>query len=456
MKFALISLSFALLLIPHSSSARADDWPHWMGPNRDGVWKNDGILDEFPQDGATIVWRQSLGAGYSGPSVASGNVFVMDRTKDEGKGIETENNIQAAGELPGGERLLCLDRSNGHVKWEYAYDCPYNIAYPTGPRCTPAVDGDRVYCLGAMGHLACLSTSDGTVIWKKELTKEFKARPPLWGYASHPLVDGDTLIVPVGGEGSGVVAFDKMSGKEKWRAITTFDIGYSPLLIHESSEQERQLIFWHGEGVHSLDPSSGSENWFVKFPGQKNPSCVTIATPLIINDRLLIAEYYKGAMLLEFDGPNGIKEVWRSQTTDPRNRTSLNCMMATPLVKEGHAYGVCYNSRGGGILRCTHIESGKEIWSKDDWQASKALVFSNAFLTRCGDKEVLFNDLGELMICRLSPEGMTELDRAKIVDPTSAARGRDVVWSHPAYSDTQVFLRNDKEIVCVELGHSAD
>jgi outer membrane protein assembly factor BamB len=304
-----------------------------------------------------------------------------------------------------------------------------------------------------MGNLICLSAVDGEVVWEKKIAEFYSTKPPLWGYASHPLVDGENLIVPTGGKGSGLVAFNKMTGEEVWKSISTFDIGYAPLAVYEPEGKDRQLIFWHGAGVTSVDPATGSEFWNVKFPEEKNSSVVTIATPRIIDNQLLIAEYYKGALLLEL-GPESsdVNEIWRSTKIDPRNDHSMSCMMSTPVIKDGLAYGVANDSRGNGVFRCTKIESGEEVWTEEKWlDEKKAVMFANGFIVENEDKYFVFNDVGELMICKLSPEGYQELDRAKLLEPTSVARGRKVVWSHPAFAGQQMFARNDEEIICVDL-----
>jgi outer membrane protein assembly factor BamB len=434
----------------------ADDWPRWMGLKYDGVWHETGMIDKFPEAGPNVLWRQKIGAGYAGSAIVGDHVFVMDRTKDEaGKGIETENNIRAAGQIAGGERVRCLNIKTGEEVWSVQYDCPYKIAYPTGPRCTPTVDGDHVYTLGAMGHLKCLTKDKGDVVWEKLLTKEYSAKPPLWGFASHPYVDREQLIVPVGGEGSGLVSFDKHTGKENWKSVTTNDVGYAPVVIYVPATANgiRQLIFWHGKGISSLNPRDGSELWFLKFPEEPNPSIVTIATPVLIKNKLLIAEYYKGAMMLEVGtNPPSVKEIWRNIKTDPKLEKSMNSMMATPVVKDGFAYGVAYNGKGAGVLRCISLETGEMKWTDDMWMGGdKPLMFSNGFITENEDKYFIFNDIGELMIGKFSPDGFDELDRAKLVEPTSGARGRRVVWSHPAYSSGKVVVRNDEEIICVDL-----
>lgn len=449
----LLAAGLGLLIVGVcSTTVSADDWPRWMGAQYDGVWRESGMIDEFPESGPNVLWRQKIGPGYSGPSISAGRVFAMERTKDQGIGLKVENKVP--GEMPGGERIRCLDLTSGQEIWSHTYDCPYKIAYPTGPRCTPTVDGSHIYTLGAMGHLKCLSAANGDVVWEKNLTEEYETKPPLWGYASHPFIDGENLIVPVGGKGTALVAFEKTTGKEIWRAVTTNDIGYAPVVIYQpdDADGERQLIFWHGKGVTGLSPDDGAEYWNVKFPEEANQSIVTIATPVLVGNKLLIAEFYKGALLLEVgSNPPSVNEVWRNFKKNPKLDDALNAMMATPVVMDGLAYGIAYNKRGQGVMRCIELDNGNMTWTDEKWMGEKPLMFANGFITPNGDKQFIFNDIGELVIARLSREGYQELDRAKILEPTSVARGRDVVWSHPAYSDGKMIVRNDEEVVCVDL-----
>lgn len=448
---------FGLLVLASltTSTAVADDWPRWMGKNMDAVVTESGLISKFPEGGPQVLWRQPIGPGYAGPSVVGEHLYVMDRTEDAGKGGEVENAIKKAGQIAGGERVQCLDVNTGEQVWAHTYECPYKIAYPTGPRTTPTVDGEYVYTLGAMGRLICFNAKSGIVVWEKELTDQYQTKPPPWGYASHPLVEGELLIVPVGGKGSGVVAFNKLTGEEVWKAITTLDVGYAPLVVFHNNangEADRQLIFWHADGVTSLNPATGEEYWTVKFPEEPNPSQTTIATPRIIGNKILISEFYKGSLLLEVGtDPPSVKEIYRTSKTDPRSEKSLNAMMATPAIKDGFAYGVGYDGRGNGVLRCIELESGDMKWSKPDWMSDKPLMFSTGFIIENQDKYYLFDDVGELMIARLGPDGFEVLDRAKLLEPTSTARGRLVVWSHPAIANGRFYVRNDKEIICVNL-----
>lgn len=457
MKFLSTTVLVALLMVTsmYAQEAKSDsDWPQFMGPRLDGTWVHPNTIDSFGSDGPKYRWRVKIGPGYSGPAIAGGRVYITDRVKDEGNGKTVENGIRRAGEIPGSERVLCLDEKTGDKIWEFAYPCSYKIAYPTGPRSTPTVDGEFVYTLGAMGDLICFDAVSGRVLWHKRLTEDYSTKAPPWGYSSHPLIDGDKLIVAVGGEGSGVVAFDKHTGEELWKAVTTFDIAYAPLVIYEK-DGEKQLIFWHAEAIESLDPDTGRIFWTVKFPEERNQSQTSISMPRIVGNQLLITEYYKGAILLELSSnPAGVKELWRSYKTDPRSRSALNALMTSPVVKKGHAYSIANDARGNGIFRCIELETGEPKWTRRDWMTPKPLVFASAFIVENGDKFFMFNDIGELMIVRLSSDeakGFDELDRAKILEPTGIARGRNVVWCQPACANGHLIVRNDKEIVSIDL-----
>src|SRR5687768_7580124 len=189
---ALVSVLAVALL---NTLAAADDWPQWGGPQRDLVWREQDLVDELPEGELPRMWTAPIGAGYSGPAVADGRVYVTDRLADE--------NL---------ERVLCINAEDGTEIWKRQYKAPYSISYPLGPRTTPTVDGDRVYTLGAVGHLLCLNAASGEVVWQKDLTKDYGTELPTWGMASSPLIDGNQLIVMAGGaKGALVVSFDKQT-----------------------------------------------------------------------------------------------------------------------------------------------------------------------------------------------------------------------------------------------------
>jgi outer membrane protein assembly factor BamB len=162
----------------------AVDWPQWLGEDREGIWRETGLLERFPADGTKVLWRAPLGTGNSGPAVAKGRVYVMDRQPAlgaNGKPVTAEK-----GKSPGKERIVCLSPTDGKLLWERAYDCPYTIAYRNGPRVTPLVHKGRVYTLGAMGDLYCLDANTGAVCWHKNLAEAYQATLPAWGWAASP------------------------------------------------------------------------------------------------------------------------------------------------------------------------------------------------------------------------------------------------------------------------------
>src|SRR5947209_8723834 len=178
----------------------------------------------------------------------------MDRQRPTGPDGKPLRPTRAG--IPGKERVLCLSAKDGKELWKHEYDCPYTVSYPSGPRTTPVVRDGRVYTLGAMGDLLCLDASSGRVRWSKNLVKAYRLDgPPVWGWAAHPLLDGDLLYCLVGGPGSAVVAFHKDTGAEAWKALTSEEVGYSPPMIYRAGGK-RQLIVWLSESLNSLDPAT--------------------------------------------------------------------------------------------------------------------------------------------------------------------------------------------------------
>ena len=404
----------------------ADDWPQWLGPNRDSVWRETGIIDRFPTNGPPVRWRTDIGGGYSSPSVSAGKVYVTDRQQ-------------------GKERVLCLSEKDGKTVWHYEYDCSYTVSYPAGPRVAPLANAGKVYTLGAEGNLLCLDVQNGKVIWSHDFKQEFGVKAPVWGFAGHPLLDGNRLICVARGDGTTVVAFEKDTGKELWRALSAAEPGYSSPIIIEAGGK-RQLIVLHPEAVNSLDPESGKPYWSVPFTAR---SGLSVATPRSAGDVLFVTSFYNGAMMLRLDATQPTASpVWRTQKASEQDTTHLNAIMCTPFLQDGYIYGVC----SYGQLRCLKADTGERVW--ETFRATTAgdpVRWANAFLVKNGDRFFLFNEKGDLIIARLTPAGYQEISRAHLLEPTNKNCGRLVVWSHPAFANRCCYVRNDKEIVCADL-----
>jgi outer membrane protein assembly factor BamB len=419
--------SFLLLLCV---VARADDWPQWLGPQRDGIWRETGIAETFPVNGPTTRWRAPIGAG---------RVYVTDRPPaKEGRA----GNVFERSQIPGHERVLCLNEKDGTLAWQYDYDCPYSVSYPAGPRATPVVAAGKVYTLGTEGNLLCFDAANGEVLWQRNLKIDFATKTPLWGFSAHPLLDGNKLICVVGGEGSVAVAFDKDTGKELWRALTAKEPGYCPPMIYEAGGK-RQLIIWHPESLNSLDPESGKIYWSHPFVVRFG---LCIPTPRKLGDDLFITAFYDGPRLFRFDHEKPAATlVWQGKKSSERDTDGLHSIMSTPFMEGGYIYGVC----SYGQLRCLKAETGERLWETfAATTGGKEVRWANAFLVKQGDR---FNEKGDLIIAKLSPRGYQEISRVNLLKPTNSDPGRDVLWSHPAFANRSVYARNDKEIICVSL-----
>jgi len=422
-----------------AAAVLADDWPQWMGLNRDDVWRETGIVEKFPSGGPKILWRTPIAGGYSGPAVAGGKVFVTDFVRESG---EAKNDPGARPELKGKERVLCLNARDGAIVWKYEYDCPYQISYPAGPRATPTVSGGKVYVLGAEGNLICLDAEKGNVVWSKELKKEYKIEAPMWGFTGHPLVDGNKLICLVGGKGSVAVAFDKDSGKELWRALTATEPGYCPPSIIDHGGK-RQLLIWHPEALNSLNPETGEIYWSEPLKPQYGMS---ITAPRKSGDFLFAGGIGNCAALFKLDAAKpAATVVWDGTPT-----TAVYCGTSTPAIEDGVIYG---NDCQVGNLRAVKLETGERLWEtfQPTTGGDRRASHGTAFLTKNGDRYFLFSETGDLVIARLTPAKYEEISRAHLLEPTGECFGRAVVWSHPAYANKCVFARNDKEILCASL-----
>jgi outer membrane protein assembly factor BamB len=300
-----------------------------------------------------------------------------------------------------------------------------------------------------MGHLHCYDASSGSNVWQKNLLEDYKTKPPVWGYAASMLVDGDKVITLAGGKGSAVVALDKNSGKELWRALTALEVGYSPPSIIEAAGK-RQIIVWLDVSVNALDPETGKTLWSIEFPSAATLQrpIVSIVPPVKFGNHLFFSEFYQGSMLLELDQQKpGARVVWQTKENNPTKPTDLNAIMTTPIIRDGHIYGI----GGSGEMRCLKLETGAVVWESLKATGGKKALFAHAFIIPQGDRYVIFNDQGDLILANLTPQGYAEIDKAHLLDTTFATRGREVVWCHPAFANRCLYLHNDKEMICVSM-----
>lgn len=422
--------SILLLALLASSSVFAADWSQWRGPSRDGRWDQQGVFEKFPGEKLEPLWSAPVGAGYNGPTVAEGRVYVMDRM--------TEPEEQ--------ERVHCFDADTGKAIWSFAYPCPYQLDYPLGPRASVSVDEGRAYALGAMGHFHAFDAVTGDVIWKKDFVKDYEVSLPIWGLSSSPLVDGDRLILMIGApNGAGLVAFNKKTGEEIWRS-TNEPASYSaPILVERNGE--RVLIAVTGENVVGLAPETGEVYWTVPFKPTR--MIMHVPTPVVEGDRIFLSSFFDGSLMLKFKGGlKQVEEVWRERGVNEIKTKSLHSTIGTPFIQGDHVYGV----DSYGQLRCLDANTGERIW--EDQGAVPHGRWATIHFVRNGDKVWMFTEQGNLIIARFDPTGYHEISRTKIIEPTTELGQRDylICWMHPAFAGKRVYARNDKELVCVKVG----
>ena len=419
--------------------AAADDWPQWLGPNRDAVWSETGIVERFPDSGLPVKWRKPVGLGYGGPSVAGGRVYLMDYQPSSGNIV---NRPSGRYRLEGKERVLCLDAETGELIWKHEYERLYYLSYPGGPRCAPTVVDGKVYTLGAEGDFLCLDAETGQVLWSKNYRQEYGLATPVWGFSSHPVVEGDTVYCIVGGEGSAVIAYDKDSGEEKWRALSSPEPGYgTPALIEHAGRN--QLVVWHPLSINGLDPATGKSFWSIPLkPGYG----MAIMTPRKEGNLLFASAIGNVAAMIKLDDQKPAASLhWRGNS-----RNAVYCVNSTPFLQEGVIYGCNVES---SELMAVRMEDGQRLWATK--QPTIGLENSGrhgtAFLVKHENGFFIFNETGDLILADLSPDRYREISRFHVLEPTNEVFGRPCVWSHPAFALKSCFARNDRELVCVDL-----
>lgn len=434
-------LGFLLLTaICFTAAASAEDWPSWRGPRGDGTWQAPRLPEQWPAEGLRPLWRQPIGGGYAGPAVVGGRLYILDRQKT------APPPKKGSGEPDSIERILCFDAKVGRLLWSHQYPTRYgNLGgYSNGPRAMPTVHDGRVYTLGAVGHVHCLDAMSGRVIWSKDMVAEHKARVPEWGFAASPVIDGPRVIVHTGAEPDGcLMALDAQSGKPLWQCGSD-PAGYcTPVLI--TGRGGRQLIAWTPENIRSVDPETGKSLWSVPY---KVTYGVSIATPIFQQDIVFVTGYWEGSKAIRLGSRPGDAELlWE-------DNKHLRGLMAQPLYREGHIYSLDKNL---GLV-CCELATGRKLWDDHRLTPRGRNPHASMIWLNHGDRAVILNAAGELILARLTPQGYVEQSRTKAIDGQ--------VWSHPAFADRFMYVRNDGaerapsektfELLCVPLTKLTD
>jgi outer membrane protein assembly factor BamB len=420
------------------------DWPAFLGPFRNSTSPEKGILTPWAAEGLRIVWQKETGSGYGMPGISQGRLFLFDRVRNLA-------------------RLRCLKSDTGESLWTFEYLTDYQdyYGYNTGPRCCPVVDGDRVYTYGAEGMLHCVSVTDGKLVWKVDTKAQFGVVQNFFGVGSAPAIEGNLLIAQVGGSplgssefptldqkgnGSGIVAFDKLTGAVLYQ-ITDELASYASPVLATINGRRWCFVFARG-GLVGFDPATGKVDFHFPWRARTLES-VNAANPIVVGDQVFISETYgPGSALLRVK-PGGYEVVWSD--ADKGRRKSMQCHWNTPIYHDGYLYGCSGRHTNNAELRCIEFATGKVTWSQPGLSRTSLLMADGHFVCQAED--------GQLLLLKVNPQRYEEIstlpapngrparqsDRAKI-SPVEYP-----CWAAPILSHGLLYLRGNDRLVCLEL-----
>jgi outer membrane protein assembly factor BamB len=400
-----------LALTALAASLPAADWPQWRGPNRDDVSKEEGLQAQWAADGPSKLWlSDKLGSGYSGFSVVGDTLYTM--------GADDAN-----------DSVIAVNVADGSVKWATPIGERLENRWGDGPRCTPTIDGDRLYSLAGRGTLVCLNVADGSEVWKVEM-KEFGGRTPNWGYCESPLIDGEKCLCTPGGKEGAILALEKKTGEKIWQSKDFTDGAQYASIIAIEHGGKRQYVQLTQKNVVGVDAESGDVLWTTGFDGQT----AVIPTPIFHDGCVYVASGY-GA---------GCKMVRLNDSSEPEevyvNKNMKNHHGGVVLVGE-HLYG--YSDGIGWV--CQDFKTGEIVWKEKD-------KLGKGSLTCAGGKLYLYTERGgEVVLIDASPDGWSEHGRFKIDPQTTQRSPSGGIWTHPVVANGKLFLRDQELLAAYDI-----
>ena len=432
-----------------ASAGRAEDWPHFLGPRANGTSLETGLVDKFRAEGPPVVWEKTIGTGYTAPSVRQGLLVLHHRLGDD-------------------EIVEALDATNGQPRWRYAYPTKFQdpYGYNNGPRCTPLLTSNRCYTFGAEGKLLCLDLNSGKLIWQRDTEKDWTVPQAFFGVGSSPILEGNLLIVMLGAQpNSGVVAFDAATGKTIWENVgektwhgkPKTDWRGEPIIDWAREEKQasyatpfaatihgkRHVLCLMRQGLVSLDPKTGQVN-FARWFRSPVPESVNAATPVIVDDKILISgAYYRiGAVLLRVK-PDGksFEQLWRD--------TVLELHWMTPIHHDGYLYAFSGRNEPDARFRCVEFKTGKLMWERNEawrpYSSKQPPVYGRGSLIMADGKLIALGEGGLLGMFRLSHTGPEELGRWQ------APQLHYPCWAAPVLSEKKLYLRSEDRLLCLDM-----
>jgi len=430
-----VNLHLSVFSVP-SVAHPGSDWPRFLGPTGDSVSSEKGILAPWPEKGLRIVWHTPVGSGYGMPTISQGRLFLFDRHGDQA-------------------RVTCMKAETGASLWKFEYPTQFKdpYGYSNGPRCCPVVDGDRVYTFGAEGILHCLQILDGKLLWKVDTAAAFNVVQNFFGVGSTPVVEGDLLIAQVGGSpkgrdsqdplalkgnGSGVVAFDKYTGKVRYR-ITDELASYSSPVLATINRRRWCFVLARG-GLIGFEPATGKVDFHFPWRAPIVES-VNASNPVVVGDRVFLSETYgPGSALLKVR-PGGYDLVWSDAD---KRRKSMQCHWMTPIHHDGYLYGSSGRHTQSAELRCIELATGKVMWSEPRLTRCSLLMVDGHF--------VCLGEQGPLLLFKVNPKRFEPVSLSEVHEPGAKDSLLEYpCWAAPILARGLLYLRGNERLVCLEL-----
>ncbi len=406
--------SCSLLLFTASNLTIAGGtWPQWMGPNRDSISEETGLLQSWPEGGPKLVWKGAgLGTGFSTVSIAAGRIYTM-------------------GDIDGKSTVVALNEKDGKVVWTTKVGRAGAPGWGNfaGPRATPTVDGDLLFVICQYGEIACLNVKSGSVLWRKHFVNDFGGKLPEWGFSESPLVAGEKLLCTPGGSRGTIVALNKKTGETIWQSSSFTDNAAYASLVPATIGGVQQVVQLTAQSVAGVAIKNGKLLWRKSRRGKT----AVIPTPIVKDNYVYVSSGYGiGCNLLEISKQGDsfqAKEIYS-------NKNMINHHGGVLLDKD-HVWGYC--DRNGWV--CQNFKTGDIVWREKRKQGKGSLVFADGcFYLRAEGRS------GTVVLIEASTEGFKEKGRFDQPD-----RSRPRSWPHPVVADGRLYIRDQDILLCYDV-----
>ena len=442
-----IAIAF-VFLAPCLACAQGSDWPKFLGPLGTSVSTEKGILSPWPKEGPKIVWQKDVGPSYAMPVIAHGKLYHFDRKPKNPNAVDDNKFV----------RLTCMDARTGKFIWDFEYPSIYkdSFGYNSGPRCCPIIDGGHVYTYGVEGMMHCLKADSGKLVWSFNANKEFGVVQNFFGVGSTPVIEGNLLIVQVGGSppdssqrelfnqtlksnGSAVVAFDKRTGKVVYKIGEDLASYASPVLA--TIHNRRYCFVFARAGLLAFDPANGKIDFHFPFRSEDLES-VNASNPVVVGDKVFISECYgPGGALLQIKAKGGY-EVLRDESKKIKKTLAVHWM--TPIYHDGYLYGCSGRHTANADLRCVEFETGKVMWGEPRLTRTSLLMVDGHFICLAED--------GVLRLLKVNPKKYDLISEVELADSKTKKQLLEYpCWAAPILSHGYLYVRGEERLVCLEL-----